>query len=223
MAYGIQIQNTNNIVQIDQDYKNYCLTQSGSVTSTTAGVTVTFTTVSGTIPIVAIANVPSGNYILLTAISATSFTVSSASTTTFNYKVYSLVDATTLASGFGLRVFNSSSQCVFDSLKTYLRIRYVTNFLANSITAGVFASASSTASIKTINTGIPNGYLILNGTYGTTALYSDGTFGRYLGLGMGMRSTGILEMDDRTLSPQFQLPAFVEFRYSIRMTCAVGI
>ena len=125
MAYGFQVINTDGVVQVDQDYKNYALYSKTVLTGSFGGSSIN---TSDPLP------VPStGTYIIALQTNSTSYaarvygsTIASYSTTASPPVVTAYVFAapSTSAEAHGLRVFNSAGEVVFDSGLKYMRVVY---------------------------------------------------------------------------------------------------
>ena len=131
MSYGILVKNSSGYTQIDDNYSNYTLIASGSVgisASTMSKVnpaTVYFA--SQSIPVVVCIGNTGGAVVALLATSASSVQFVSNANTTVSYRIYANVaNNPGSISGYGLVVRNASSQVVFNSNLTYMRVGQLT-------------------------------------------------------------------------------------------------
>ena len=137
MSYGFQSFSSSGYAQIDQDYSNYALLQSGTVG--TGNNTVYFPAqpvpplVMVRIPLTATVFCPSMNG--SGAVSTSSFYINASAGA--EYRVYARVQDMSASGTYGLRVYNGSGAVVFDSGKQVLRIATVGYMAATPTTAAV--------------------------------------------------------------------------------------
>lgn len=124
MAYGISILNESNYVQIDQDYSNYVIILSGTISiSNTNTATLTYADL-GITPMAMVKFHNTGTYITITRLDSTGMTLKTKTTGTWAvpYMLAVPISSVTADTDYGMRVYNSSNQLVFDSGKKYPRI-----------------------------------------------------------------------------------------------------
>lgn len=128
MAIGISVAGDGGQIQIDQLYKNLAVASSGTATTnntivSAVGWTVTVSISSATSPIIAIASADYASVLQLAVSGSTytwTITVTGYSAKTFSYWIF---DApSTSAASMGMRVWDASSNLVFDSGQKYMRI-----------------------------------------------------------------------------------------------------
>lgn len=157
MSNGISITNAQGFTQIDGDYSNYQVIASGTVAGETQ---VTFTNY-GSIPLVMVRPVNFGDYMsVLGDITTSSFKLFCGHqqyyyNQNYEYKVLIPVKSLTgLSGGYGLKVFNSGGDVVFDSgYSTQLKISNVLYFSPTSFstTATVTTPTSTGKNFFSIN------------------------------------------------------------------------
>ena len=164
MGYGLRVTNDSGQIQIDGTYRNLCKTDYGDNLTLTYANTAGgyFNTVNITAsplpPLIAIR--PDPNYPVCivgygkTGSNYDKFYVagSALGNPTIDWVCYRQVPSVS-ADAYGLRVYDSSSNIVFDSGKTYLKIVSVTN---------IDISASATATQNVDHVGLNNPYYILS-------------------------------------------------------------
>lgn len=144
---GLQIINTSNTVQIDQDYRNLCLRQKGNAVTTASlpaggGSYAAFNVTGLTSPIIAVgggsAAVPQTYWDA--ANNRHGFLISTVGAIGTSIPYYIFDVPAELGSTYGFQVRNSGNQLIFDALQPPLRIRgfYVNAGVGNytSLTAG---------------------------------------------------------------------------------------
>lgn len=131
MSYGILVKNSSGYIQIDDNYSNYTLIASGSVWVNASTVnqvnpaTVYFANQSS--PVVVCIGNTGGAVVALFTTSASSAQFVSNASTTVSYRIYANVaNNPGSISGYGLVVRNASSQVVFNSNLTYMRVGQLT-------------------------------------------------------------------------------------------------
>lgn len=131
MSYGILVKNSSDYIQIDENYSNYTLIASGSVWVSASTVnqvnpaTVYFASQSS--PVVVCIGNTGGAVVALFATSASSAQFVSSASTIVSYRIYANVaNNPGSTSGYGLVVRNASSQVVFNSNLTYMRVGQLT-------------------------------------------------------------------------------------------------
>lgn len=131
MSYGILVKNSSGYIQIDDNYSNYALIASGSVWVSASTVTrvnpATVYFASQSSPVVVCIGNTGGAVVALFAITDSSAQFISNASTTVPYRIYANVaDNPGSTSGYGLVVRNASSQVVFNSNLTYMRVGQLT-------------------------------------------------------------------------------------------------
>jgi hypothetical protein len=131
MSYGILVKNSSGYIQIDDNYSNYTLIASGSVGVSASTVnqvnpaTVYFTDQPS--PVVVCVGNTGGAVVALLTTSSSSVQFVSNANITVSYRIYANVaNNPGLISGYGLVVRNASSQVVFNSNLTYMRVGQLT-------------------------------------------------------------------------------------------------
>lgn len=126
MAFGLSIKSTSNSIQIDELFKNFSIVESGSLTTVSGGNLGSHKTISKsscTTPLLAIA---SSHYHSVTYLDVSSGTFTwdvefdAVSGTSFDYYIFDI--PSTSSETMGIRVWNASSELIFDSGKKYLRM-----------------------------------------------------------------------------------------------------
>jgi len=126
MGYGIKVKNNSGSIIIDGEYKNFSVYESGNSVSLNGLATINFSSYITQIPIIAIR--PDSHYVTLVG-----YDKSGDYWTGFKVFGYGAIDwkafiahPTTPASTYGLAVYNSSEELVFDAAREYLLIHSVT-------------------------------------------------------------------------------------------------
>ena len=170
MGYGARILNSSGYVQIDEDYSNYTLIQSGSVTSpATWGTTernpgtVSFPAQSN--PVIVCLGTTGSAYVSVTSVTQSSFSIISDIAVTVSYRVYALIADASISNGYGLMVRNSSGKNVFHSNANYLRMHQL-NFLQQTAAAATSSFGHSFGAA----------YVAVTGTWGTLGLYTTNPY-----------------------------------------------
>lgn len=123
MAYGFQALNTNNVVQIDETYRNLMRVASGTWTGgSSAWQTFTFTTQTICPPLVFIRTTSDSTYVGKLWINDGSFTVMTNGN--FDWVAFGLTSPTMVSpSNYGMQVFNTAGAVVYDSRYEVPRIQ----------------------------------------------------------------------------------------------------
>jgi len=136
MSYGIKIHNENGDVQVDGEYSNYMLTGTGTVTPfySDAYHDAMFSFPDyGDIPIIGIKPTSKGAAIATTNSTTSAFCISSSSnynldcarnfyTTPITYAIFNKAKPIPLSGKYGIAIYNSSGDIVFDSERKWMRI-----------------------------------------------------------------------------------------------------
>ena len=161
MGYGFKVNNIDDTVIVDGTYKNFSFYESGSVTTTGGSpTTVSFATATASLPLVALRPTEVDTLKGITLIGYTKsgsnwtgFVICNILSSLIYYKVY--VSSTPTASeGYGLKVYNSSSDIVFDSSYKYFDI--------HSVTSVTILKPSLYVSYDVTHTDISNPYYFLS-------------------------------------------------------------
>lgn len=128
MSYGLQIQSSSGYVQIDETYANSGLIQSGTTTTGTR------VSVSGGLDkCLVFVKIPYGKSITRSYWSSTEFSTypghSSDTNYSYEYRVFKNLTQQPTLNGYGLYVFNQTSNLVFSSNYRYSRIAAAANFV----------------------------------------------------------------------------------------------
>lgn len=183
MGYGLKVFNKDSIVQIDQDYMNYQFFQSGLISSLTRITTAYYASnnsqsnfgrqyrYEGSVTLPAGATNPCIAHSIGTTCAITSYSsklegntysfsfMAGENVSGMKYYIFTL-GLPVLNSGFGLRVFNANSQCVFDSNRRYLNVHGMAKFY-DGISSGIFGINNKPAINITLNAS--REYAILSG------------------------------------------------------------
>lgn len=137
MSYGITILNEAGIVQIDQDYSNHVLLQSGTVNvGAGAEVTVTYSN-TGTLPLVSIRTVSGGAVAVALDKTVCRLRAELNVAATVEYKIYrSAAGLSPSSEAYGFRVYTSGGALTFDSGYAVPRFAQVSTFNASNLSSG---------------------------------------------------------------------------------------
>lgn len=175
MAYGFRAINDNNEVQIDGTYTNHLIVESGTYTQPafSSGLSVADITFSNTYTYPPIIFTRQSYYLSLLSLKQsgsnyTGFrTISDTGSTGFSVDWYACVpsEAESL-DAWGIKVWNASSEIVFDSGRNYMKIK----------DAVTFTTPSSSGASTTVNTvsGISNPYICLSSLQGRAFSFAGG-------------------------------------------------
>jgi len=173
MTYGYIQYNNSGYVQIDDTYSNLKEVSSGTAWTGRE----TYFPDNGKIPLIAFKNTYSVNlFMSLYRVSTSSFIIVTENSTVYpiDYKVYSTTDTPSPAGGYGMRIFNPSGNCLFDSNYGYMGIKYIsdiTSTLAPADSVNDFNVSSVTHNVGS------NGYVFLNGLQGYSSYWYWGEDG----------------------------------------------
>lgn len=193
MSYGFSAQNQSGYVQIDQDYSNYTVVTTGtlSVAGSEAGSAVSFTD-RGSAPLV-FAKTASNVYVALKDVTNTSATFQTYDTAgnyaaaTISYMLCWPASTGSAPTGHGLCIYTPSGSVAFDSSRNYPRV-------VNVLTAGALTPASPEASIG-FSPARSNPWICLSALYGIRAADTDYTqFSWFLHAGVRPESTTSLRV-----------------------------
>jgi hypothetical protein len=209
MAVGFRAVNADNIVQIDETYKNLTIIAEGTGTT---GTTITFPAQTF-IPLVAIGVTGVGSRWSLSSVTTSNFSLFdrsgsfSPTSFTFPYKVFGLNPNALTGNPYGLEIRDASNALIFNSNYKYFKTRYVqdvqfSNFTNASTSFPIVPMYSQTISGLT---GSP--YVIANGLggipvykyWGTTANWGNnyepnGPYGSYSSsfMSVGLESASMI-------------------------------
>jgi hypothetical protein len=135
MAYGISVSNVSGYIQIDQDYSNYVTSQTGSISCSTTGTTLTYVD-RGVPPMVFVKYPSTTHFVGMVDCGRTSLKLQLFGASTTGLVEYMLAYPINLvsppAAGFGLRVLTASGGVAFDSNWGYPRVSNIISGVGTS-------------------------------------------------------------------------------------------
>lgn len=158
MTYGLLVKNSSGYIQIDDNYSNYTLIASGSVTinesyrNSIRIATISFP--SQAFPVsVCIGNTGSA-FVACVSRTSTSVGLVANATVTISYRIYGLISANPgTTSGYGLIVKNGSGGVVFNSNLPYMRIGQITTSIVGNATLPTVTHGYGANFVDITNTG----------------------------------------------------------------------
>jgi hypothetical protein len=180
MTYGYIQYNNDGYVQIDDTYSNLKEVSSGTLYTGYE----TYFPGTSSIPLIAFKNTYSVNqFMYLYRVSTSSFIIQAENSAQYpvDYKVYSTTDTPSPAGGYGMRIFNPSGVCLFDSNYGYMGIKYISDI--TSTLAPVNGVSDFNVTSVTHNVG-SNGYVFLNGLQGYSSRYYFGEYDSQIEYGL---------------------------------------
>lgn len=158
MAYGLLVKNSSGYIQIDDNYSNYTLIASGSVTiSESYDDSIKIATISfpsQSFPVsVCIGNTGSA-FVACVSRTSTSVGLVASATVTISYRIYGLISVNPgSTSGYGLIVKNGSGGVVFNSNLPYMRIGQITTSTVGNATLPTVTHGYGANFVDITNTG----------------------------------------------------------------------
>jgi hypothetical protein len=158
MAYGLLVKNSSGYIQIDDNYSNYTLIASGSVTINESYdrsiriATISFPSQSFPVS-VCIGNTGSA-FVACVSRTSTSVGLVASATVTISYRIYGLISVNPgTTSGYGLIVKNGSGGVVFNSNLPYMRIGQITTSTVGNETLPTVTHGYGANFVDITNTG----------------------------------------------------------------------
>lgn len=142
MAYGFRVFNSSGFIQVDENFATYAVYQSGSVSVGAGGVVDVPLSDLGTTPLIFLRVNHSSNGIAMAGYASSTFRLwgpsVNAGATTVDWYTVVPTNYVSASGNYGLRVFNASGVPVFDSRRSYPRIRQVIQTGATSASEQFF-------------------------------------------------------------------------------------